>query len=81
MRVMHKLPVAPSVAPDVVLIFGNTLDFSKNQKRDPCRPALARGALRDRHERWARDAMDVLGRSALAAPTNDLNADGEVVWS
>jgi hypothetical protein len=25
--------------------------------------------------------MDVLGRSALAAPTNDLNADGEVVWS
>jgi hypothetical protein len=44
-------------------------------------PRSPRGALRDRHERWARDAMDVLGRSALAAPTNDLNADGEVVWS
>jgi hypothetical protein len=24
------------------------------------RPALDRGALRDRHERWLRDAMDVL---------------------
>jgi len=29
-----------------------------NQNHPPARPALARGALRDRHGRWARDAMD-----------------------
>jgi hypothetical protein len=34
------------------------------------------GALRDRHERWVRDAMDVIARE-----TNVANADGEVVWS
>jgi len=36
----------------------------------------ARGAFRDRHERWARDAVD-----ALARETNAFEADGEVVWS
>src|SRR6516164_945735 len=35
-----------------------------------------RGALRDRHERWQRDAMD-----AACQQTNDNVADGEVVWS
>jgi hypothetical protein len=40
------------------------------------RPALTRGALRDRHERWERDAMD-----AACHETNDVAADGEVVWS
>ena len=39
-------------------------------------PALARGALRDRHGRWERDAMD-----AICHETNDNIADGEVVWS
>jgi hypothetical protein len=39
----------------------------------PCPP---RGAYRDRHERWARDAMD-----ALARETSAHIADGEVVWS
>jgi len=39
------------------------------------------GALRDRHERWARDAVDVSGRSAHGAQTNDLDTDAEVVWS
>jgi hypothetical protein len=34
-----------------------------------------RGALRDRHERGARDAMDATHRE-----TNDVVADGEVVW-
>ena len=37
---------------------------------------LARGALRHRHERGARDAMDALARQA-----NALNADGQAVWS
>jgi hypothetical protein len=37
-------------------------------------PAPAGGALRDRHGRWARDAMDVSGRSACAQ-TNDADAD------
>jgi hypothetical protein len=40
----------------------------------PSRPD--RGALRDRHGRWARDAVD-----AAALLTNSANADGEVVWS
>ena len=37
---------------------------------------LQRGALRDRHERWERDAMD-----AACHETNDVIADGEIVWS
>ena len=36
----------------------------------------SRGALRDRHERWVRDAMD-----AAVSLTSDTKADGEVVWS
>jgi len=40
------------------------------------RPASIRGALRDRHERWVRDAMD-----AAVSLTSDTKADGEVVWS
>ena len=35
-----------------------------------------RGAFRDRHERWVRDAMD-----ALAPLTNAANADGKSLWS
>jgi hypothetical protein len=38
-----------------------------------------RGTLRDRHERWERDAMDATHRSALFARTSDVFADGEVV--
>ena len=42
-----------------------------------CRcPVSARGALRDRHERWKRDAMDALARETSAA-----DANSEVVWS
>jgi hypothetical protein len=37
---------------------------------------LKRGALRGRHERWERDAVD-----AAAHETNAPGADGEVVWS
>jgi hypothetical protein len=39
-------------------------------------PLPARGALRDRHERWVRNAMD-----ATARETRRAKADGEVVWS
>jgi hypothetical protein len=37
---------------------------------------LTRGAYRDRHGRWVRDAVD-----AAALLTNGAQADGEVVWS
>ena len=40
------------------------------------RPAFTKGALRDRHERRKRDAMDAAARATSAA-----EADGEVVWS
>jgi hypothetical protein len=39
-------------------------------------PCPMRGAFRDRHGRWARDAVD-----ADALLTNSVDADGEVVWS
>ena len=39
-------------------------------------PVPKRGALRDRHERWVRDAVD-----AMAHKTNAPLADGEIVWS
>jgi hypothetical protein len=35
-----------------------------------------RGAARDRHGRWERDAVDAIGASDESA-----DADGEVVWS
>jgi hypothetical protein len=38
-------------------------------------PVPHRGAFRDRHGRWARDAMD-----ADVLRTNSAEADGEVVW-
>jgi hypothetical protein len=39
-------------------------------------PSHTKGAFRDRHERWVRDAVD-----ADAPLTNGAEADGEVVWS
>ena len=44
-------------------------------------PCPMRGAFRDRHGRWARDAVDAVASSRLLAWTNDADADGEVVWS
>jgi hypothetical protein len=38
-------------------------------------PCPMRGAFRDRHGRWARDAVD-----ADALLTNSADVDGEVVW-
>jgi len=39
-------------------------------------PFSIRGALRGRHERWERDAVD-----AAVSLTSDTKADGKVVWS
>jgi hypothetical protein len=44
-------------------------------------PVPIRGAFRDRHGRWVRDAVDVKRRSAIFARTNGVFTDGEVVWS
>jgi len=55
-------------------------------------PALTRGALRGRHGRWERDAVDATASQRASmirkrscsierARTNDADADGEVVWS
>ena len=49
-----------------------------NLQLPPSRPT--RGALRDRHERWMRDAMDAAASGAKACWTKDADADGEVVW-
>ena len=45
------------------------------------RPALTRGALRGRHGRWERDAVDAAASAHASAQTNGADADGEVVWS
>ena len=52
-----------------------------NQRQHPRHPVPARGAARDRHGRWERDAMDAVASGAIIARTNDIAADGEVVWS
>ncbi|XUM20961.1 hypothetical protein ACRAVF_26565 [Bradyrhizobium oligotrophicum S58] len=44
------------------------------------RPVLTRGALRGRHGRGGRDAMDVTG-PVLMRKTTGCGADGEIVWS
>jgi hypothetical protein len=41
----------------------------------------ARGAYRDRHGRWAWDAMDAAVSGAVDARTNDAATYGEVAWS
>ena len=50
--------------------------FFPKSERSFAHPVSTRGALRDRHERWKRDAMD-----AIDHETNDVIADGEVAWS
>ena len=45
-------------------------------------PRSRRGALRGRHKRWARDAVDVSElQRAIRAPANNSDADGQAVWS
>ena len=56
--------------------YRRALPLPPNQSDHSRIPHPIRGALRDRHERWARDAMD-----AIDHETNDFIADGEVAWS
>jgi len=54
MAAMRKLPV-------VLLCRRPTaLPKTPNQRHISRRPASPRGAFRDRHERWVRDAVDAL---------------------
>jgi hypothetical protein len=43
-------------------------------------PHPQRGAARDRHGRWERDAMDAHRRAQFICATSGVCADGEVVW-
>src|SRR5471030_3040568 len=64
--------------------FAKIFLFSRtpNQIYISCHPVPHRGAYRDRHGRWARDAVDAAASGArIARWTNDAFADGEVVWS
>jgi len=69
-RINVILPVQSSAQKYFALPVGQIISTS------PRHPASIRGAFRDRHERWVRDAVD-----ALARRTNATKADGEVVWS
>jgi hypothetical protein len=70
MRVMRKLPVVP------ICRMRAALSKDPNQQHICAVPLSQKGALRDRHERRKRDAMDAAARATSAA-----EADGEVVWS
>jgi hypothetical protein len=63
----------PSVQPILknILIFRNTKSALYGRRLVP-----TRGALRGRHGRWVRDAVDV-----EVPLTNGTDTDGEVVWS
>jgi hypothetical protein len=53
-RVMRKLPVVPLCRRPSVLL------ETPNQQHPSAHPAFTRGAYRDRHGRWKRDAVDAL---------------------
>jgi hypothetical protein len=70
------IPLSSPSAQNISLSFFPKLVFAADV---PCSP---RGALRGRHERWARDAVDVSElQRAVRAPTNNSDADGKAVWS
>src|ERR1700694_6335406 len=53
-----------------------------NQLYKSRHPVPHRGAFRDRHGRWVRDAVDAAASGArMACWTNDADADGGGVWS
>jgi hypothetical protein len=66
MAVMRKLPV--------VLICRTPLVLPKtpNHQHPSRHPALSRGAYRDRHGRWVRDAVDAATSGAQMCATNDV---------
>jgi hypothetical protein len=70
------IPLSSPSAQNISLSFFPKLVFAADV---PCSP---RGALRGRHERWARDAVDVSElQRAIRAPANNSDADGQAVWS
>jgi hypothetical protein len=70
MHPMHHLPVAPTCR------IQTRLPRRANHKHLFGHPAAsARGAFRDRHERWLWDAMDATSRQTIVEV-----AYGEVVW-
>ena len=70
MRVMRELPVAPIRRnPTALPVAPNQWHFASARAQKEGRFAIVT-------KRWARDAMD-----ALAQKANELEADGEVVWS
>ncbi|OIQ76835.1 hypothetical protein GALL_414760 [mine drainage metagenome] len=79
-----NIPLNPSgkspeqfIAPSVQPLLEKYSDFQKFQISPTYRRLVpTRGALRGRHERWVRDAVDV-----EVPLTNGTDADGEVVWS
>jgi hypothetical protein len=81
MTAMRKLPVVPACRSGQLLIFKNELYFSRNQKRDRCRPVLAmRGASRSSRTLSAGcDGRLGAARDCLAR-TNGADADSEGVW-
>ena len=68
---MRKLPVG--------LFCRNptALPLPPNQRQIRRVPPSPRGALRDRHERWVRDAVDALAAQDERCP----DADSKIVWS
>ena len=66
-----RCPLCPALARKIF-----RLTRRANQPYNSRRLVPTRGALRGRHGRWARDAVD-----ADALVTNGAHADGEVVWS
>jgi hypothetical protein len=59
-----------------ILIFRNRKSFYIHGH-----PVPTRGALRGRHGRWGRDAVDATVSAHESVRANDTKADGEVVWS
>jgi hypothetical protein len=57
------------------------LSFFQKLMFSSVHPASLRGAFRDRHGRWARDAMACSGWRARFAGGRPAWQDGEVVWS
>src|SRR5882672_4063012 len=83
---MRKLPVVPTCR------IPTGIAMNPKSDRSSTHPALTRGALRGRHGRWEREAVDATASQRASmirkrscsierARTNDADADGEVVWS
>jgi hypothetical protein len=64
------------ICPSCYFVAAIVVDLEGKSPTHLGHPAPARGAYRDRHGRWAREAVDATARGRTAHV-----ADGEVVWS